>query len=95
MTKRAVALSPARDRFIDEQVAAGSYPDADAVVAAALDRLADDAEIEAEKEARFQRLIQEGIDDLDAGRYETVTDLKAFFDELEAEVEAEFNERPA
>ena len=33
-------------------------------------------------------MVQEGIDDFEAGRYEVVTDLGAWFDDLEAEINA-------
>ncbi|WP_298745345.1 hypothetical protein [uncultured Brevundimonas sp.] len=89
MAALTLTLPPALDRFVQDQVASGAYPDADAVVAAALDRLADDAMIEADRETRYRRLIQEGLDDLDAGRYETVTDVKAWLDQLGREVKAE------
>ena len=37
---------------------------------------------EARREARFWALIQEGLDDLEAGRYETVDDVGAWLDTL-------------
>ena len=50
---------------------------------AALDTPPDDLDAdEARRVARFWALIQEGLDDLDAGRYEEVTDVKAWLDGL-------------
>ena len=63
-------------RFVEDQVRSGAYPDAAAVVRAGLDRLRADAEAdEAAKEARYEALLQEGLDDLDAGRFETINDV--------------------
>ncbi|WP_426014451.1 hypothetical protein [Caulobacter sp. DWR2-3-1b2] len=35
----------------------------------------------------MKALIQEGLDDLEAGRYETVDDVGAWFDQIEAELD--------
>ncbi|WCK02940.1 type II toxin-antitoxin system ParD family antitoxin [Agrobacterium tumefaciens] len=59
-----IHLSEQDEKFIEEQVAAGIYSDADAVISAGL-------RILGSKEGRFvelQRLIQEGLDDVEAGR---------------------------
>lgn len=90
MTALKVTLPEPLDQFVEDQVRSGAYPDAEAVVRAGVALLRDDAEAEAAKEVRFQRLIQEGLDELDRGEGIEVTDLEAFFDEIMAEVEAEF-----
>lgn len=51
-------------------------------------RLGTSAAEQARKEERFRQLVQEGIDDIEAGRVIEVTDLDAFFDALEAEIDA-------
>ena len=59
-----IHLSEQDEKFIEEQVAAGIFKDADAVIAAGL-------RLMGSKEGRFvelQRLLQEGLDDVDAGR---------------------------
>lgn len=59
-----IHLSEQDEKFIEEQVAAGVFKDADAVISAGLRLLGS-------KEGRFvelQRLIQEGLDDVEAGR---------------------------
>lgn len=84
-----VTVPASLDRFVQDQVASGAYPDADAVIVAALVHLADTLPTEADMETRYRRLIQEGLDDADAGRYETVTDVKAWLDQLGREVKAE------
>lgn len=56
-----IHLSDEDKAFIEEQVKAGIYKDADEVVAAGLSRLQKETEI-------LKRLIQEGLDDVEAGR---------------------------
>lgn len=69
-----IHLSEQDEKFIEEQVAAGIFKDADAVISAGLRLLGS-------KEGSFvelQRLIQEGLDDLEAGRvmeFSTADDL--------------------
>ncbi len=74
--------------FVHDRVASGEYRDASEVVGAGLTFLKRQAEREQRKLARLDTLIQEGLDDLEAGRYAEVSDLGRWFDELEAEVEA-------
>jgi antitoxin ParD1/3/4 len=88
MATRNISLTDPLDRFIDDRVKTGDYQNASEVVRAALRLLKRQTDDEARKEARFQHLIQEGIDDIDAGRSEVITDLDAWFDALEAEVAA-------
>ncbi|MDO3441441.1 type II toxin-antitoxin system ParD family antitoxin [Agrobacterium sp. V1] len=59
-----IHLSEQDEKFIEEQVAAGIYSDADAVIHAGLQLLSS----EEGKRAALQLLIQEGIDDAEAGR---------------------------
>jgi antitoxin ParD1/3/4 len=71
-----IHLSEQDEKFIEEQVAAGIFKDADAVISAGL-------RLMGSKEGRFvelQRLIQEGLDDVEAGRvmeFSTADDLTA------------------
>jgi len=44
-------------------------------------------EDEAARLARYRALVQEGLDDLEAGRFEIVEDVDAWFDQLEAELD--------
>ena len=89
MTALKITIPDALDRFVEEQVRSGAYPDAEAVVRAGLDRLRADAEQDAVRFARFHGAVQEGLEDLKVGRLETVDNIGAWLDELEAEVEAE------
>lgn len=79
-----IHLSEQDEKFIEEQVAAGILKDADAVISAGLRLLGS-------KEGRFvelQRLIQEGLDDLEAGRvmeFSTADDLTAYIIKLAEE----------
>ncbi|WP_320199388.1 type II toxin-antitoxin system ParD family antitoxin [Agrobacterium sp. rho-13.3] len=59
-----IHLSEQDRAFIDEQVSAGIYRSADDVVAAGLRLLGS----EEGKLVELQRLIQEGLDDVEAGR---------------------------
>ncbi|SCX29822.1 putative addiction module antidote protein, family [Agrobacterium sp. DSM 25558] len=59
-----IHLSEQDRKFIDEQVKAGVYRDADAVVHASLRLLNSDEG----RKAELQRLIQVGLDDVAAGR---------------------------
>jgi antitoxin ParD1/3/4 len=64
ITVTEIHLSEQDLAFIEEQVKAGTYENADAVVAAGL-RLLDGSH---GKLVELQRLIQEGLDNLEAGR---------------------------
>lgn len=71
-----IHLSDKDKAFIEEQVKAGVYKDADEVVAAGL-RLLGSEEGELQE---LRRLIQEGIDDVEAGRvmqFESAEELTA------------------
>lgn len=67
------------ERFVDEQVETGAYPDAAAVLRAALERLQADAD--AAREARYRALLDEGLADFADGRFEVVDDTKAWLDQ--------------
>ena len=81
MATRFVIPPEPPEAFVDAEVASGAYRDA--VLAAAVDLR--EQRREAEKVERFKALIQEGLDDLEAGRYETVDDVGAWLDQIEAE----------
>jgi antitoxin ParD1/3/4 len=83
-----VRLDEALGRFVEDRVASGEFLDAGEVVRAGLSLLKRRAERQQRKLARLNALIQEGLDDLEAGRFTEVTDLSAWFDSLEAEVDA-------
>jgi putative addiction module CopG family antidote len=87
MTTRSVILPEPPEAFAEAEVASGAYPDADAVLAAAVGLLQREQRREAAKVERFKTLIQEGLDDLEAGRFEVVDDLGAWFDQIEAELD--------
>lgn len=79
MTALEVMLSPPLDEFIEDQVRSGAFPDAAAVIRAGLRLLRDD---DAAKTRRFEAMIQEGLDDLAAGRMEVVDDIDAWLEGL-------------
>ncbi len=84
MTALKVTLVEPLDQFVQDQVASGAYPDADAVVSAGLRLLETDTDDEAEKMRRFLSKVRSGLDQLDRGEGIEVADLQAYFDALEA-----------
>jgi antitoxin ParD1/3/4 len=69
-----IHLSEQDSAFIEEQVRAGIYKDANSVIAAGLRLLGS----EEGKMVELQRLLQEGLDDIENGRvyeYESAEDL--------------------
>ncbi len=97
MATRNINLTDALDRFVAELVASGQFQNASEVVRAGLRLLKADEERRAAKLAALNAAIQEGLDDMAAGRFEEVTDVSAWLDEIDAEVEAELaaDEAPA
>lgn len=79
MTMLKVSLGSEDDLFIEEQVRSGAYADAETVIRAGLERLRQDEALRGE---RFQSKIQEGLDDLAAGRVEEVSDVSAWLAEV-------------
>lgn len=88
MTTRNVSLTDMLDAYVEDRVRSGAFQNASEVVRDALRLHKERTDDEARKIERFNRLIQEGRDDFDAGRYEVVTDLHTWFDDLEAEINA-------
>jgi antitoxin ParD1/3/4 len=88
MTTRNISLTEPLDHFIEDRVRSGDYQNASEVVRAALRLLKRQAEEDKQTTARLRAAIQEGIEDVEAGRFEAVSDLGRWFDELEAEVDA-------
>jgi len=78
-----IRLNETLDGFVQDRVASGEFRDASEVVGAGLTLLKRQAEQDQLKLARLNALIQEGLDDLEAGRFTQVTDLSGWFDELE------------
>ena len=95
MTAHAVQLPDDLDAFVRAQVEAGSYASADEVILAGVRRFKAQAEDEALRRVRFFEAVQIGLDQIDRGEVVEVTDIRAFIDEIEAEVEAEFSDRAA
>jgi antitoxin ParD1/3/4 len=73
-----IHLSEQDEKFIEEQVAAGVYSDADAVIHASLQLLSSDEG----KRAALQLLIQEGLDDADAGRVHRYASSEDFLSDI-------------
>lgn len=88
MATRNVSLTGMLDAYVEDRVKSGAFQNASEVVRDALRLHKARTEADVLKEERFRHLVQEGIDDIAAGRYEDVTDLSAWFDALEAEIDA-------
>ena len=98
MANAALNLPPALDAFVEDQVRSGAYPDREAVITDAVERLRERAAADQDDDAKLARLnakLQKAVDSLDRGEGIEITDLTAHFDEIEAEVEAEFTQRRA
>ncbi len=83
-----ISLTEPLDRFIDDRVGSGDYQNASEVVRAALRLLKRQSDNDGQTLAHLRAAIQAGIEDVEAGRFEVVSDLGLWFDELEAEVDA-------
>ena len=96
MTTRNVSLTEMLDAYVEDRVRSGAFQNASEVVRDALRLHKARSEEDAHKLERLNRLIQEGIDDLAAGRYEEVEadQLDAWFDKLVAEANATLETRP-
>jgi antitoxin ParD1/3/4 len=75
-----VDLNETLDRFVEDRVVSGEFQNASEVVSAGLRLLKARADRRQARLERFGTLIQEGLDDLDAGRYEDVDDVPAWLD---------------
>lgn len=95
MATRNINLTAALDAYVAEQVASGQFQNASEVVRAGLRALKAEQEERAAKIAALNAAIQEGLDDIAAGRFVEVDDIDAYFDEIDKEIEAEFDAAPA
>jgi antitoxin ParD1/3/4 len=89
MATRNVNLTDALDQFVETQVASGSFQNASEVVRAGLRLLKEAEETRAARLAALNAAVQEGLDDVAAGRFEEVDDLDAYFDRLQTELDAD------
>ncbi|WP_417233238.1 ribbon-helix-helix domain-containing protein [Brevundimonas sp.] len=95
MADVALTLPPALDAFVEDQVRSGAYRDRQALITDAVEQLRDRAATDETDDAKLARLnarLQKAIDSLDRGEGIEITDITAHFDEIEAEVEAEFTQ---
>ena len=77
-----LTLPPALDRFVQDQVAAGDWPDAETLIHEAILRLMPRAEADAFRVERFNALVQVGLDQIERGETIEVKDTKAWLDSL-------------
>ena len=84
MPTRNISLTPEQDAFVDEIVRKGEYQSASEAVRDALRQLQQRRSEDAEKLKLLRKLVREGINDLESGRYTQVSDteLDAHFEKL-------------
>lgn len=84
MPTRNISLTPQQDAFVDEIVKSGEYQNASEAVRDALRTLQRRRQEDALKLERLRALIDEGIDDLENGRFDEVSDseLEDYFEAL-------------
>jgi len=80
MARLNVDLNEALDRFVEDRVVSGEFENASAVVSAGLRLLKSRADRQKARLERFEALVQEGLNDLDAGRYEDVDDVSSWLE---------------
>lgn len=95
MATRNINLTDALDRFVAEQVASGQFQNASEVVRAGLRALKAEQEARAAKIEALQEAIQAGFDSVKRGAGIVVDDIDAYFDRINAEIEAEFEAEEA
>lgn len=90
MATRNVSLTDMLEAYVEDRVHSGAFQNASEVVRDALRLHKARTEEEARKVERFNRLIQDGLDDFEAGRYEEVDleHLDEWFEGLRAEIDA-------
>ena len=74
MPTRNISLTPEQDAFVDELVRKGEYQNASEAMRDALRALQQRRNEDAEKLKILRKLVKEGIDDLEAGRYREVAE---------------------
>ncbi|MEX2319486.1 MAG: type II toxin-antitoxin system ParD family antitoxin [Bauldia sp.] len=84
MPTRNISLTREQDAFVDEVVKSGDYQNASEAMRDALRALQQRRREDALKLEKLRALIDEGIDDLEHGRFDEVSDseLEAYFETL-------------
>jgi len=95
MATRNINLTPALDAYVAEQVASGQFQNASEVLRAGLRALKAEQAAHAAKVEALRAAIQVAEDDLAAGRFVEVDDIDTYFDEIDKEMEAEFDAEAA
>lgn len=86
MPTRNISLTPEQDAFVDEIVRSGDYQNASEAVRDALRALQQRRREDALKLEILRVLIDEGVSDLDNGRFDEITDseLDTYFETMVA-----------
>jgi putative addiction module CopG family antidote len=82
MTAHLVQIPEALDRFVDEQVKSGQFTSVSELVTASLKLMAEELADDEARERRFWDRVQVGVDQIDRGEYEEVTNVKSWLDGL-------------
>lgn len=88
MPTRNISLTDHLDAFVEAEVRSGRFNNASEVVRDALRSREQDQRAYEAKLAALNAAVQVGLDELDRGEVVDVSDLAAFFDALNAEVDA-------
>lgn len=89
MPTRNVSLTERFDRLIETKIASGRYANASEVIRAGLSLLERHEQEQEMKLKRLRRAVKVAIEADERGESEPVSDIGAFLDEIEAEVDAE------
>ena len=87
MPTQKIDLPEPLDRFVEDRIRSGYYPEVDSVVRAGLGLLKARTDRDRRKLARLNAAIQVGIDEVERGEVIDVDDLGAWFDAIEAEID--------
>jgi antitoxin ParD1/3/4 len=92
MPTRNISLTERFDRLIEAKIASGRYANASEVIRAGLSLLERHEHEQELKLQRLRRAVEAAIEADERGESEPVSDIGAFLDQIEAEVDAEVTE---
>lgn len=95
MSQVTIDIPEPLDRFIEDQVASGAYPDREEVVRASLRRFKSQSEAEATRTERFLAAVEVGLTQMAQGETIPVDDITALLDQIEREIDVASPDRAA
>ena len=84
MSAAALTLTEPLNTFVEDQVKSGLYPDRDAVIVVALERLREQTLDDDARMAALDASLQASLDSVRRGEGVEVTDVDAYFDDVMA-----------